>query len=204
MFEAEALLAAIRQAPDDDAPRLIYADWLDEHGQPERAEFIRVQVELARNDSLSLEKRESDLLAEHYSTFVGSFNLPGIRYSFSRGFISGFGHSGCFASVDEDGVSMFRFYPDQVFISRYSVEPLEQAVRELYRNHPYVLPGTYRLSSIENPVEFEIQYRAPFGGKNRESVCLKVGRLSLTVNEAPERIDYQLIDFDGVDSFTGN
>jgi len=28
MSEADALLAAIRQTPDDDAPRLIYADWL--------------------------------------------------------------------------------------------------------------------------------------------------------------------------------
>ena len=47
MTDAAALLAAIRHAPDDDAPRLVYADWLEEHGQPERAEFIRVQVESA-------------------------------------------------------------------------------------------------------------------------------------------------------------
>ena len=39
-------LAAICANPDDDAPRLVYADWLDEHGDP-RGEFIRVQVELA-------------------------------------------------------------------------------------------------------------------------------------------------------------
>jgi uncharacterized protein (TIGR02996 family) len=32
----------------DDAPRLIFADWLEEHGAAERAEFIRVQCELAR------------------------------------------------------------------------------------------------------------------------------------------------------------
>src|SRR5213078_3097387 len=48
MTVAAALLAAIRQAPADDAPRLVYADWLDEHGQPERAEFIRVQIEADR------------------------------------------------------------------------------------------------------------------------------------------------------------
>jgi uncharacterized protein (TIGR02996 family) len=28
MSDAAALLAAIRAAPDDDAPRLVYADWL--------------------------------------------------------------------------------------------------------------------------------------------------------------------------------
>jgi uncharacterized protein (TIGR02996 family) len=43
---AECLLAAVLDRPEDDAPRLAYADWLDEHGEPERGEFIRVQVEL--------------------------------------------------------------------------------------------------------------------------------------------------------------
>ena len=42
------LLATVCAQPEDDAPRLVYADWLDEHSQPERAEFIRVQCELAR------------------------------------------------------------------------------------------------------------------------------------------------------------
>src|SRR5262249_2658905 len=48
MTHEEAFLEAIREQPDDDTPRLIYADWLEEHGQPERAEFIRVQCEKAR------------------------------------------------------------------------------------------------------------------------------------------------------------
>jgi uncharacterized protein (TIGR02996 family) len=46
--DRDALLRAICENPDDDAPRLIYADWLDEHGDPRQAEFVRVQVELAR------------------------------------------------------------------------------------------------------------------------------------------------------------
>lgn len=50
MNDRAAFLAAIREAPDDDAPRLIYADWLDENGEAERAEFVRVQCELARLD----------------------------------------------------------------------------------------------------------------------------------------------------------
>ena len=45
-----ALYAAILANPADDAPRLIFADYLDENGEPERAEFIRAQVELARLD----------------------------------------------------------------------------------------------------------------------------------------------------------
>ena len=46
MSEADFIRAVIAR-PDDDAPRLIMADWLDEQGQGERAEFIRVQVALA-------------------------------------------------------------------------------------------------------------------------------------------------------------
>lgn len=42
-----AFLAAIRADPKDDTARLVVADWLDEHGEGERAEFIRVQVALA-------------------------------------------------------------------------------------------------------------------------------------------------------------
>src|SRR5678815_3911516 len=48
MTDADTLLAAILADPAADMPRLAYADCLEESGQPERAEFIRVQVELAR------------------------------------------------------------------------------------------------------------------------------------------------------------
>jgi len=48
MTDADALLRAILDAPEDDAPRLVYADWLDEQGDSGRAAFIRVQVQLAR------------------------------------------------------------------------------------------------------------------------------------------------------------
>ncbi|MBO0697260.1 MAG: TIGR02996 domain-containing protein [Zavarzinella sp.] len=50
MTEREALLEAVFAAPADDAPRLVYADWLDEHGEPAQAEFIRAQIELARHE----------------------------------------------------------------------------------------------------------------------------------------------------------
>jgi uncharacterized protein (TIGR02996 family) len=44
----ESFLADICEHPEDDGPRLVYADWLDEHGQGARAEFIRTQIELAK------------------------------------------------------------------------------------------------------------------------------------------------------------
>ncbi len=46
MIEA-ALLTAVLDDYDDDLPRLALADFWEEHGQPERAEFVRVQVALA-------------------------------------------------------------------------------------------------------------------------------------------------------------
>jgi uncharacterized protein (TIGR02996 family) len=58
--ESGALEAAVRASPTDDAPRLAYADWLDEHGRPDRAAFIRVQCELAGgpSDELDLLQRQ--------------------------------------------------------------------------------------------------------------------------------------------------
>lgn len=43
--ETIAFLRQIALRPDDDLPRLIYADWLDDHGNEQQASFIRMQVE---------------------------------------------------------------------------------------------------------------------------------------------------------------
>lgn len=53
--EADALLDAIFDAPDDDTPRLVYADWLQEHGQEAYAQFIRLQCAAAREPFWSAE-----------------------------------------------------------------------------------------------------------------------------------------------------
>jgi len=46
--EYRGLLAAVKAAPDDDLPRLVLADWLEEHDSPDWAEFIRSQCMLDR------------------------------------------------------------------------------------------------------------------------------------------------------------
>lgn len=46
MIEEKAFLQTIYETPDDDFPRLVFADWLEEQGD-KRAEFIRVQCEIA-------------------------------------------------------------------------------------------------------------------------------------------------------------
>jgi uncharacterized protein (TIGR02996 family) len=92
--DEEALLRAVIADPDDDAPRLIYADWLDEHGQGERAEFIRVQCEAARQWSLrkaiSLEllERAEELQKLYGPVWAASVNKITTRWRFERGFVS--------------------------------------------------------------------------------------------------------------------
>lgn len=76
MTHEEVFILAIREAPADDAPRLIYADWLEEHGQADRAEFIRVQCQLARlwetaPKPAALQSRAEDLLRGHWNEWVG-------------------------------------------------------------------------------------------------------------------------------------
>jgi uncharacterized protein (TIGR02996 family) len=43
-----AFQQVILENPDDDTPRLVYADWLQGYGGPERGEFIRVRVAVRR------------------------------------------------------------------------------------------------------------------------------------------------------------
>ena len=47
--EESAFLAAIADAPDDDTPRLVYADWLEERGRRE-CDFLRLECEVVKRD----------------------------------------------------------------------------------------------------------------------------------------------------------
>jgi uncharacterized protein (TIGR02996 family) len=75
MFAQNPFLQALLANPEDDTLRLVMADWLDENDQPARAEFIRLQVELARGvEELDrrryLEQRQRDLLLNHEAEWV--------------------------------------------------------------------------------------------------------------------------------------
>ena len=64
---ADALLAAIWEAPHDDLPRLAYADFLDDTGGP--AEVARAGLELLEVDECGLDRSDRRLLrtlAQHY------------------------------------------------------------------------------------------------------------------------------------------
>lgn len=84
-------IRAIVVAPDDDAPRLAYADWLDAHGRSERAEFIRVQIELARSphhpEQALLQARQADLLKSHERSWAPNNSLA-LFFEWRRGFVT--------------------------------------------------------------------------------------------------------------------
>lgn len=90
--EGAAFLEAVCANPDDDGPRLMYADWLMERGQP-RGEFIRLQCVLAqtpRNDDRreSIERRVAELLFQHRQEWIRPLRELGVNaVRFERGFV---------------------------------------------------------------------------------------------------------------------
>jgi uncharacterized protein (TIGR02996 family) len=89
---AEALLSAVYADPTADGPRLVYADWLLERGDP-RGEFITLQFARATTGAPP-SAREVGLLKKHGRAWMGalapvlSFGKGYARTTFSRGFLS--------------------------------------------------------------------------------------------------------------------
>ncbi|HEY1379394.1 MAG TPA: TIGR02996 domain-containing protein [Gemmataceae bacterium] len=75
--DEDAFLRAIAAKPGDDLPRLVFADWLDEHGQPGRAEFVRLDCRrgtagLSRRERAALDARLRRLYARHGGPYHGA------------------------------------------------------------------------------------------------------------------------------------
>jgi uncharacterized protein (TIGR02996 family) len=84
-----ALLQDSKEHPEDDTPRLVLADWLEEHGDP-RGEFVRTQVERARLADHSLpwferRRRERELLKHHGEAWKKPLRPLGGKWTFHRG-----------------------------------------------------------------------------------------------------------------------
>lgn len=92
MSEHDLLWAAVLAHPEDDVARLVYADWLEEHGQPTRASFIRHQILAAQAEADSPTARyhtahADRLLLEHRTEWSQSVRSRVLACDFHRGFI---------------------------------------------------------------------------------------------------------------------
>lgn len=57
MTDADAFLAAIAANPHDDLPKVVFADWLEEHGEPEYAALIRTHCEIKSGPPMHPDQR---------------------------------------------------------------------------------------------------------------------------------------------------
>ena len=140
-------LRAICEDPDDDAHRLIYADWLDDHGDADRAEFVRLQCALAAIDDEdeAMKTREAELLREHGEAWVAE--LPVVpRVMWNSGFRRGFVETVVFPNYmtwRNHGVAMLDAAPVET-VNLGQVTP--NTVRRLARS-----PGIERVRGLEFP-----------------------------------------------------
>jgi uncharacterized protein (TIGR02996 family) len=164
-MSAEAgLLQDVVENPDDDTPRLILADWWEEHGnasQRARAELIRAQIELSRlpeDDPREeeLRRREAALLHEYGRAWRAELTkLPAVTWGkFVRGFVSG---------VRVEGVQNFLHLADLIF---HAIPVRSLAIRKVDHLGPlldsdYILRireldlGENRLQAVHMPRLFE-------------------------------------------------
>ncbi len=90
---ATALLEDARHCPEDDTPRLILADWLEEHGdasrvargQHLRAQCIAAGLPEGSPERLDLERTALDLLLEYETNWLGSLAPAARGWTFNRG-----------------------------------------------------------------------------------------------------------------------
>ena len=97
MNDREALLAGILANPDDDLPRLVFADHLDEHGDADdavQAEFIRGQIEMATlypytRRWMKLSHLTKAILQKREAEWSDTGRMKVINRVFARGFLHG-------------------------------------------------------------------------------------------------------------------
>jgi uncharacterized protein (TIGR02996 family) len=109
MIAADAFLQTILEQPEAESPRLVYADWLEEQGEP-LAELIRVQCQallLRENDPwrAQLGRRQEQLLEQFGSHWLGPVHELGLVGRFQRGLLE----------VTVTGVRMLLDVADRLF-----------------------------------------------------------------------------------------
>lgn len=116
MTQREAFIRAIAEDPADDAHRLVFADWLDDHDEATLAEFIRVQMNLGdvHRDKpprklARMVARERQLLEANEKTWLGVLEPINDEVSchavFRRGFVASLAAEGGLLSEYADAIA---------------------------------------------------------------------------------------------------
>ena len=134
-FERAAFLRAIVVAGDDPTPRLVFADFLDEDGDPDRAEFIRLQVGFERMDlddpdREAAERRVFDLLYSHRVHWQNELpELPGIHWlQFVGGFVESLRADWPEAFVEQIGPALNSTPIRTVVLNRFETHHLRDVI----------------------------------------------------------------------------
>ena len=88
--EGRALRDAVLAAPEDDVPRVLFAEWLIARGDP-WGELIRAQCALGAGlnpaERIALREEERALLARHQRAWLAPYEARGMSLALRRGFV---------------------------------------------------------------------------------------------------------------------
>ena len=146
MTDRDALLAAILANPDDDTPRLVYADWIQENGQPLRAEFIRAQIEAVRAEPFSPEARRA---ADRARKLLEANRAAWTRH-LNGGFVAGPGF-------------------ERGFVAHLSVEPggFVSRTKAIFATEPVQAIKLFRFAGTTGRASFDAFFELPQLGQLR-------------------------------------
>jgi uncharacterized protein (TIGR02996 family) len=162
---ADALLAAVCEAPDDDAPRLVYADWLEEHGDAKdqaHAELIRVQIELTRlplDDDRRAELRAREERVRHKHALVERMGFPRwCGWETVRGFPEMLRHPNQKWQLSEPDLEIMARMVDRLPIRGIAAELTPEGLERITN-----WPTLARLTCLETTLGFESHSTEVFG-----------------------------------------
>lgn len=159
--DEESLRAQIVATPEDDAPRQVFADLLNERGDP-RGEFIALQLQLARRHDAALSSRADELLKSHGAMWAGiSGNEAAV--TFHRGFVEAVQSPDAHVSMElsalcaREPVRSLRFASQRRFeMHSLALAPWLSRIRTL----EFVAPARYGALSV-NADAFETLLGSP-------------------------------------------
>lgn len=140
--DEQPFLDAISARYAEDGPRLVYADFLDDAGDPPRAELVRVQIALARVPDdhprkPELVDRQDDLIAAHSAKWTEHLGNLVVSGEFRRGVLdSVVVDAGTFLESGDElfrraRIRRVRMLDAARVVSKLNQSPLLEQVREL-------------------------------------------------------------------------